>query len=111
VPTPPATPAYPSNNGAAPATPGTGGAISPIPAPNALNNGNHAADRPLFPSTSVPGNSAGPEPSSSRVDPENRTTARPVYQTGYYQLIASPPETTPVQTVGLDDSGWQASHD
>ena len=42
---------------------------------------------------------------------DNRTTARPVYQTGYFQLIASPPKTAPIHDASLGDDGWQAARD
>jgi hypothetical protein len=47
---------------------------------------------------------------------ENRTTARPVLQATYFQLLQSPPASVPAQTISVprrtapqavDDSGWQ----
>jgi hypothetical protein len=57
---------------------------------------------------------SGPEGGSGlprRLAPENHVTARSINQTGYFQLIASPPQTVPVHNAALDVSGWEAAHD
>ena len=67
-----------------------------------------ALDQPTDPSTSAPTACRGPAPLWNNSG--NRTAARPVYQAGYFQLIASPPKAAPVYQVKLDNSGWRASH-
>jgi hypothetical protein len=66
---------------------------------------------PAAPTTAIPGSNSGLGVLPELIGPENRTTARPVYQTGYVQLIALPSKTAPVHTSKLDDGGWRASHD
>ncbi len=64
---------------------------------------------------SVLGPQLSPTP-APRPDNENRTTARPVLQANYFQLLPSPPASVPAQLISaprpdaprrVDDSGWQ----
>lgn len=66
----------------------------------------------------VPSGASGPQLTptpDARPEIENRTTARPVLQATYFQLLPSPPAIVPAQTIStpvrpapqpLDDSGW-----
>ena len=76
--------------------------------PNTFQKSNSTT--PPGPTTVIPGNNSGLV-LPALIGPENRTTALPVHQASYFQLIASPPKTAPVRTAKLDDSGWRASHD
>jgi hypothetical protein len=64
---------------------------------------------------SVLGPQLSPTP-APRPENENRTTARPVLQANYFQLLPSPPASIPAQLISapvpaasqhVDDSGWQ----
>jgi hypothetical protein len=121
--------------GAAPA-----GNSNPAPAATDTNSGTTApktfAPGPVAPETTTPsapakaGDAIPPIPAEKPAAPdiyrkgtwqqpvapprqptENRTTARPVYQTGYFQLIASPPKTAPIHDASLGDDGWHAARD
>jgi hypothetical protein len=51
------------------------------------------------------------------LDPQNRTTARPMYRTSNVQLLASPPRPMPVRNAAIvltsadENDGWRPSHD
>jgi hypothetical protein len=67
-------------------------------------------EKPADPSAGAP-NGSEPGPAPLWNAPSNHTAARPVYQAGYFQLIASPPKAAPVYQVKLDNSGWRPSHE
>ena len=109
-----------------------GGAMGPIapgtPTPGTPTGTNYRP--PLAPESSPPAESPQiriPEPPSNsgpQLTPtpaphptnENLTTARPVYQASYFQLLPSPPASVPAQMISApgralpppaDDGGWE----
>jgi len=45
------------------------------------------------------------------IDPDNRTTTRPMFPTPQIHLVASPPRFVPIRPAASDDDGWRASAD
>ncbi len=103
APIPPGVPAAPAPSGTSYRVPTSGEAIRTVEPPR-------IEDVPP-----VPGPQLSPTP-NLRPENENRTTARPVLQAMYFQLLQSPPASVPAQTISaplraapqpVDDSGWK----
>jgi hypothetical protein len=61
----------------------------------------------------VNGPQLSPTP-APRAEGQDRVTARPVLQAGYFQILSSPPKTVPAQTISTvttkaatADGGWE----